>query len=347
VNIVHLEDEPWDSGLAHYALTAAAEQARHGHAVCVWGLKGSPVLAHAAALGLPTRGWDNPWLEFAALRRDLAALKPQVLNAHTGATHTLALALAPRGAAVVRTRADARLPKGGPLAGFAAGRTAAFIAANSELKAALEKAFPRARVHLVAQGLAGPAATAPLPAAPVLGILARFDPVKGHETAIEAAKLLRAAVPGLALSCAGEGALRERLAWQLKPMGLESLVRFTGRVPDKWAFLSSCRLGLVPSLASEAVSRAALEWMAAGRAVVASRVGGLPDLVEHEVTGLLVPPGDPAALAEAVRSLLADRARLEAYSDAARERWQRLFSPAPFYEDTQAVYEETSAALPR
>jgi glycosyltransferase involved in cell wall biosynthesis len=346
VNVVHLEDEPWDSGLAHYALTLAAEQLARGHAVAFWGRKGSPVLAQAQELGLPFRGYQNPWLELPALRRALAEFKPRVLNAHTGSAHALALALAPRGASVVRTRGDARAPQGGLLARLAAGRTAAFIAANSELQKQLEQSFPRARVRLVSQGIEGPGAAAPLPDAPLVGMLARFDPVKGHETAIEAARLLRAKTPGVRLVCAGDGALRERLGWQLKPMGLEGLVAFPGRVPDKWAFMAGCRVGIVPSLGSEAVSRAALEWMAAGRAVVASRVGGLPDLVEHDVTGLLVAPGDPAALAAAVGALLADRARLEAFSEAARERWQRLFSPAPFYEDTQRVYDE-AAAVPR
>jgi glycosyltransferase involved in cell wall biosynthesis len=346
VNIVHLEDEPWDSGIAHYALTLAAAQAQRGHRVAVWGERRSPVLAQALLLGLPTRAWDSPWLELPALRRELAAFQPVIVNAHTGSAHALALALAPRGASVVRTRGDARAPKGGLLARLAARGTAAYIAANSSLRAQLEAAFPGKRVRLVAQGLEGPPAAAPLPSAPIVGMIARFDPVKGHETVLDAAARLKAAVPGLKIVCAGEGALRERLSWQLKPLGLDSVVSFPGRVADKWAFLASCRVGLVPSLGSEAVSRAALEWMAAGRPVIASRVGGLPDIVAHQETGLLVPPGDAAALAETVRALLADGPRLESYAAAARARWQKQFSPASFYEDTQRVYEE-AAGLPR
>lgn len=344
--IVHLEDEPWDSGLAQYALALAAEQARRGHAVQVWGLRGSPVLAQATALNLPTRGWVNPWLELPRLRRELAALKANILNAHTGSCHALALVLAPRGAAVVRTRGDARAPKGGPLARLIAGRTAAFIAANTTLKEQILSAFPAARTTLVAQGIAGPASAAPLTHEPAVGMLARFDTVKGHVVALDAARLLRADIPASRLVCAGEGVLRDRLSWQLKPMGLAPFVSFPGKVADKWAFMASCRVGIVPSLGSEAVSRAALEWMAAGRPVVASRVGGLPDLVEHEVTGLLVPPGDAAALAKAVGLILRDAPVAEAFAQAGRERWERLFSPAPFYEDTQRVYEEATR-LPR
>jgi glycosyltransferase involved in cell wall biosynthesis len=346
VIVVHLEDEAWDSGLAQYALDLAAEQKRRGHDARVWGRRDSPVLAGAAARGLPTRGWKNAWLELPALRRELAAMKPNVLDAHTGSAHALALALVPRRAVVVRTRGDARPPKGGFIARLVAARTAAFIAANSELKSQMERALPGARVRLVPQGAAGPEKASALASAPVVGMLARFDPVKGHETAIAAARLLARDVKGVALFCAGDGILRERLSRGLKPLGLEGLVEFPGRVVDKWAFIASCRVGIVPSLGSEAVSRAALEWMAAGRAVVASRVGGLPDLIEDGETGLLVPPGDPAALAAAVRSLLDDSARLEKYSAAARARWERLFSLRTFYETTQDVYEK-AAAVPR
>jgi glycosyltransferase involved in cell wall biosynthesis len=342
VNIVHFEDEPWDSGIASYALTLAAEQARRGHRVAVWGRSGSPVLAQAAELGLPTRGWGRPWLELGALRRALADFAPAIVDAHTGSSHALALALVPRGAALVRTRGDARAPRGGWLARVAAGRTAAFVAANSELKAGLEAVLPGARVRLVCQGLEGPDAAPPLPSEPILGVLARFDPVKGHAVVLEAAARLREDFPGLRVRCAGEGPERASLSRRLAALGLDGVVSLPGRVPDKWGFLAGCRLGLVASTGSEAVSRAALEWMAAGRPLIASRVGGLPDLVENGVTGLLVPPGDAAALAEAARSLLGDPRRLESFAAAARARWARLYSPSTFYESTQRVYDEAT-----
>lgn len=350
MNIVHIEDEPWDSGIAHYAITLAAEQAKRGHKVWVWGLKHSPVLKEAASHGLETRAWlEGPegWLEYRALRRELAALKPQIINAHTGSAHTLALLLRPKGAAVVRTRGDARPPGANFLSRLAAGRTAAFIAANSTIKSQLCAAFPGARVQLVPQGIEGPEEMAPVPGVPMVGILGRLDPVKGHDVLLDAAKTLKARVPGLRVFCAGEGKLLDRLRWQLGPVGLAGTVNFLGRVPDKWVFMSGCRVGVVASTGSEAVSRAALEWMAAGRPLVATRVGGLPDIVEPGVTGLLVPPGDSAQLAEAIGALLADPARVEDMGQKGRERWQKLFSLAPFYESTHKVYEEALARLPR
>ncbi len=348
--VLHLEDEPWDSGLAHYALTLAAEQARRGDRVAVWGLKDSPVLKAAAEAGLETRAWTaGPmgWAEIPALKRAAKAFAPEVIDAHTGSAHALALMIAPRGAAVVRTRADARPAHATSLTRWAAGRTAAFVAANSALKASLEAAFPKALVRLVPQGIAGPEEWSSPPGAPVAGVLARLDAVKGHEVLLEAARLLQPRVPGLRILCAGEGSLLGRLRWQLEPLKLAQTVRFLGRVPDAWAFAAGCRVGVAPSLGSEAVSRAVLEWMAAGRAVVASRVGGIPDLVEDGVTGLLVPPGDAAALAAALESVLKDPGRAEAMGAAGRARWEERFSPAPFLRETRAVYDEAIHSLPR
>lgn len=350
MNIVHLEDEPWDSGIAHYAVTLAAEQARRGHQVAFWGLKDSPVLKQAAAAGLPTRGWsEGPlgWAEIPGLRRALAKLGPAVLNAHTGSSHALALMTVPKGAAVIRTRGDARPAQATSLTRWSAGRTASFIAANSSISTQLGEAFPGARVRLVPQGIEGPEEDAPMPGPPFVGMLARLDPVKGHGVLIEAAQILKASFPALRARCAGEGQLLERLRWQLKPQGVDDVVSFLGRVPDKWIFMSGCRLGVVPSTGSEAVSRAALEWMAAGRPVVASRVGGLPDLVEDGVTGVLVPPGDAPALAAALKSLLDDPDRAEAMGRKARERWEETFSLGPFYQRTREAYEEAINALPR
>ncbi|MDD5303171.1 MAG: hypothetical protein PHS14_08680, partial [Elusimicrobia bacterium] len=179
MNILHIEDEPWDSGIAHYALTLAALQARNGHRVEFWGRADSPVLTEARRLGLAVRGWPAGAvgvLSWGSQRREAGAFAPRVINAHTGSAHVTALALAAkRPCAVVRTRGDARMPKAGMPARFVAARTNAFIAVNRSLEAALKFAFPGAKVARVAQGIEGPAQAAELPAGPVAGMVARFD----------------------------------------------------------------------------------------------------------------------------------------------------------------------------
>jgi glycosyltransferase involved in cell wall biosynthesis len=211
----------------------------------------------------------------------------------------------------------------------------------------MEAAFPGSRVGLIPQGIEGPAAAPPLPKGPIAGIIARMDPVKGHAVLLDAALTLKPQVPGLVVACAGEGPELMRLNWRLKPQGLDGVVRLLGRVPDRWAFIGACRIGVVASIGSEAVSRAALEWMAAGRPLVATRVGGIPDLVAHGTTGLLVPPGDADALAAAVKSLLDDPERAAAMGAAARARWESFFSPGPFFTRTQALYEQALRPVPR
>ncbi len=350
MNILHLEDEPWDSGMAHYAVTLALEQSRNGHRVEFWGRADSPVLSEARRLGLAVRGWEGGAagiLSWSDQRRVAGAFAPRVINAHTGCAHLTALIIAAkRPCAVVRTRGDARPPKAGALTRFVAARTNAFIAANRPLEEALKTAFPDAMVAHVAQGIDGPSHATFLPAAPIVGMIARFDKVKGHEILLDAIARLRTTFPDLRARCAGEGRLLERLRWQLKPAGVEGIVEFPGRVADKWAFMAACRIGVVPSLGSEAVSRAALEWMALGRPLIASRVGGIPDLVEDGVTGLLVPPGDSAALASALSSLLLDPKKAEALGRAGRARWESEFGLKVFYEATQRVYDAATANIP-
>ena len=122
--------------------------------------------------------------------------------------------------------------------------------------------------------------------------------------------------------------------------------RFTllGYVPDALRFISDCRIGVVASRGSEAVSRAALEWMSLGRPVVATRVGCLPELVEDGATGLLVPPGEPAALAAALASLLEDPAFAQRLGRAGRGRFERLFTLKHFAQRTEALYQEVAAS---
>ena len=350
MNILHIEDEPWDSGMAHYALTLAAMQVRNGHRVEFWGRADSPVLSAAERLGLAVRGWAGGVagiLSWGSQRRRAHAFAPHIINAHTGSAHTTAIVLASKHpCAVVRTRGDARPPKAGALTRFVAARTSAFIAVNRTNEAALKSAFPATKVTRVVQGIDGPTEAALLPAGPVAGMIARFDKVKGHDIFIDAIARLQPRIPGLQARCAGEGRLLERMRRQLKPIGLEGVVEFSGRVADKWAFMATCRVGVVPSLSSEAVSRAALEWMALGRPVIASRVGGIPDLIEDGVNGLLVPPGDSTALAEALEALLLNPGKAADLGRAGRARWETEFSLNTFYKATQRVYDEATAHFP-
>ena len=111
-----------------------------------------------------------------------------------------------------------------------------------------------------------------------------------------------------------------------------------GHVADAAAFMRGCHLGVVASLGSEAVSRAAVEWLACARPLVASSVGCLPEYLEGCEGCELVPPGDPEALARAALSML-EPGRRDSASAAARDRYVARFSMDRFGRDTERFFE--------
>jgi glycosyltransferase involved in cell wall biosynthesis len=160
---------------------------------------------------------------------------------------------------------------------------------------------------------------------------------KGHAVLLDAIERLRGAVAGATYVFCGEGSARAALERAVADRGLP--VRFAGFRPDVAACLGAADLVVLPSL-QEGLGVAALEAMAAERAVVGSRVGGLAEVIEPERTGLLVPPGDAAALATAVAALVADPARRAAMGRAGAARVAERFSLAAMAAGTLACYEE-------
>ena len=141
----------------------------------------------------------------------------------------------------------------------------------------------------------------------VIATAARLEPVKGVEFFIRAAAKLREARPGLKLRflVIGDGSLRAELELLAGELGLGGYVMFAGFRHDMIHCLSAADIYVQTSL-NEGMGRTAIEAQYAGLPVVASRVCGLPDVVEEGITGLLAPPGDPPALAKAVEALLDD-----------------------------------------
>jgi glycosyltransferase involved in cell wall biosynthesis len=149
------------------------------------------------------------------------------------------------------------------------------------------------------------------PSALVLAIVGRLVPLKGHRYLLEALPALREVAPETTLLVVGDGAQRETLAAFAATHGLLEAVRFLGTGRDLVdRVLEVADIVVAPSL-SEGFGLAVLEAMAMGRPCVASRTGGLPEIVEHEGSGLLVPPADAGALANALRRLAADPALRE------------------------------------
>jgi glycosyltransferase involved in cell wall biosynthesis len=227
------------------------------------------------------------------------------------------------------------------------------IAVSRELRQSMiDEGFPEARVAVVSNGVELPRAdrdarararaSLALPSdAPVVGTVARLDPVKDLSTLVSALALMRAAVPNAILLVVGDGPMRstlEALARDRVPDG----VRFLGFRADVAELLPALDIYANSSI-GEGLSLTILEAMAASLPVVATRVGGTPEAVEHDVSGVLVPPRDAAALAAALTSLAADASRRASMGSAGRRRVERYFTLDRMTRDYRAMYEELSA----
>jgi len=193
-------------------------------------------------------------------------------------------------------------------------------------------------------------------AAPVLGTAGRLKPIKGFGTAIEALANLRRRGVAARLLVAGSGPDEAALHAQAASPGLDGAVEFLGdlaaeRMPD---FFRRLDLYLQPSIEvrheqsgivqAESMGRALLEAQASGVPVVASRTGGIPDVVEDDRTGRLVPPGDAGALAQAIEILCGDPGARARLSEAARRAVVERFSWDAVVRETESEIERAIAA---
>lgn len=140
---------------------------------------------------------------------------------------------------------------------------------------------------------------------PLMLVVGRLEPQKGHRVLLDAFAQVRAEFPSAVLACVGEGSLRGELEKQTAELGLTQAVRFVGFQSNVPEWLAAADLMVLPSF-YEGLPIVAIESLAAGRPVVATAVDGTPEVVVDGKTGLTVPPGDAGALSVALRRLLRD-----------------------------------------
>lgn len=174
---------------------------------------------------------------------------------------------------------------------------------------------------------------------PLVGVVARLQPEKGVATFLKAAARTAPRFPEAHFIVAGDGPLRQELVALAEDLGLRDRVRFLGFRSDASALMASLDVLVVPSL-TEGSPLVTLEAMAAGVPVVASAVGGIPDQIRDGKEGLLVPPGDTGAMAEAIAALLRDPARARSLGEAGRRRATSVFSHAVMVRRIEDVYRE-------
>ncbi|MBN2492732.1 MAG: glycosyltransferase [Planctomycetes bacterium] len=209
--------------------------------------------------------------------------------------------------------------------------------------------FPAARMVIVRHGIEIEAARedpgevrrrwGAEPGGVLIGTAARLTAQKGLDILVAAARRLVDADPRIRVVIAGRGEEAPRLAALVERTGLAGKVQLAGHVADIPALLGALDVFVLPSR-WEGFGIVLLEAMAHGCPVVATRVGGIPEVITHGVTGLLVPPEDPRALADAVLALLRDAGRQASLRRAARAAFERRFTAARMAAETAALYEE-------
>lgn len=155
----------------------------------------------------------------------------------------------------------------------------------------------------------------------VIGSIARFHPAKGLEILVQAAEQLHSVLSDLHLLLIGDGPLLQDIKHKLEDQGIPHTL--PGYLPNAYKVLPAMDIFVLPSL-SEGMGLVLLEAMQANLPIIASATGGIPEVVRHEQDGLLVPPGDPAALAQACRFLLDNPAKTSALILSAANRWQEF-----------------------
>jgi glycogen(starch) synthase len=225
---------------------------------------------------------------------------------------------------------------------------AAWVTANSAaVHADLLELTPAlaGRSSVVYSGFGEPPPAAPYPGGAFVVGFGRIVRDKGFDVLVEAFARVFASRPDARLVVAGDGGERAALAARARELGVESAVELPGwlETKDIPALLACAAVVVVPSRWREAFGLAALQAGFAGRPVVATDVGGLPEIVEDGATGVLVPPDDAEAVAAAVLTLLDSPERAAALGRRARERALERFSWSAHLDAYDALYRRVAA----
>ncbi len=174
----------------------------------------------------------------------------------------------------------------------------------------------------------------------LVACVANLVEIKGHRTLIEAVRLLGPRWSGLRVLLAGDGPMRRELEARSRAAGVEKQILFAGFRTDIDRLLSASHLAVCPSLI-EGLGLSILDALSMELPVAASRTGGIPEIVEHGESGLLVPPEEPGPLAEAMEKLLTDPAESARLGRNGRQTVLEKFSMQAMVDGTEAVYRRT------
>lgn len=353
--------QPTDGGVFEHVATLCAGLSERGHEPLVAGpLDGRPDALEAEVLPLELGRAVTPLRDIraaVATARLVRRVRPDLVHAHSSKAGAVARIARPAfaRASLVYT------PHGYAFAGYferaaerrayrAAERLLAPLATVTlcvcEAERRLAESVGVRRSRVVHNGVPEPGPAPPSAAVaalgeggPVVGALTLLRPGKGIETLVDAVPRLLESVPDARVAVAGEGPDRAALEARARERGVEHAFHLIGPTQGAMPLLAACDVFVSASWA-ESFPYNVLEAMAAGVPIVATDVGGTGEAIEDGRSGLLVPPREPAALADALAALLADRDRAAALGAEARERQRSRFSVDRMIDGTLQVYEE-------
>jgi len=373
LNILQIVNTRWWNAEAAYALTLSRGLRDRGHQVLIMGLPRSPVILRAEKENFTTLTtfnlWGfNPYLLHRGFHRFLGFLRQgeiDVINAHRSEGYcfiALAAQLARRRnstgrPALVRTRGDMRPVRSNPLNRFLYGKWTDKIITSGEVikrglcrdlklrahqvrtvygSVDLERFHPFLDRHTKREELGLEEGLK------LIGMVGRVGYIKGHRYLIHAAAKILRGDPSVRflLAIKEEDEDIRRLKELIARQNLSPYFILTGFHPDIENVMATLDLGIVASIGSEANCRVVLELMACGKPLVATQVGIIPEIIEHGVTGLLIPPKNSDALAEAVCSLLKNPEKSRYLGCEARKAAEKRFHRKRFVEETESVYQE-------
>ena len=367
MKIVHVITTLDVGGAEKHLLWLGAGQVQRGHAVSVVYLKGQGSLTDEfAAVGMsaakvPFERSSRVLSSIAALRAHLAAEAPDVVHSHLLKADALSSLAVPKGTVLVSSKHNDERALLRALVGIVHGRLSrradAIIALSDHVARFVSEhgKVPRERITRVyygvdAERLAPTRARSDVRVelgladdVPLLVCVGRLAPQKDHQTLLRALSLLRDDVVLLVVGGDPFGDGHERLSGWVAELGLESRARLLGIRHDVPDLLGASDLFVLPSL-WEGLGLVFLEAMAARLPVIASNVSAIPEVIDDGVSGWLVPPGDPQALAAAIDAALSDHDGRQARGLAGHARLLERFALPRMVDETLAVYERALAA---
>jgi glycosyltransferase involved in cell wall biosynthesis len=365
--ILQLAANRWWTGSADPVIQLSRGLRQRGHRVLLGLIPGGRFEDKAREAGiepvahLSLEARLEPWSalrDIRRLKRLMVAEGVEIIHTHHSHDHWLGW-LGGGGATLVRTFHNARAVSAGWAATTLYRRTDALVAVSDGVQARCRAAgLPGDRLWLADpvvdaarfSGAAGGERVRKefgIGTSPLIGCVARLAPERGHEALIRGFALVLAAYPDARLLLVGKGENRARLESFVSDLGLDQQVLFAGyRDADLPAVLDALDAFVLMAAGSDESCRAALEAMAAGRPVVAPRVGALPRAVLDGATGLLLDDDRPESVAAALGRLLGNPERARDMGEAGRRRVIERYTPDRHAAQAEAMYRQILARRP-